>query len=110
MTSNNLEAIKLLKEALQYDVDIFDKDGQYRVKMAIELLQADEVQGISDYRDCRTCQQDSTLCFLLHQAKEPTKETKLSNLREKFEVWHAHDLLPNFTDLVDLIDALEEEY
>lgn len=112
MTSNNLEAIKLLAEAYGR-MDIFRYESKL-VKKALSLLQADEVQG-----ECRCIKainhaEICSNCVVATRYPKPTKETKLDRLalfRTMLKLRSEHDQFIMVDDIANLIDILlEEEY
>jgi len=102
MTSNNLEAIELLKTCAERLQDQgFSSHGNTvsELNKAIELLQADEVQNTPSLRCCEIDDDKST------------KETKLKGLKAYFEHNFKTNIEVDANDIVQLIDILlEEEY
>lgn len=116
MTSNNLEAIELVKEhRLNYRLA---SPEWIALEEVIELLQADEVK---DNPVCYLCKQtletgerriEDEQYGIRHQfgcptPPKPTKETKLGAFKEELMARKSYF---DITDLVELIDILEEEY
>lgn len=106
MTSNNLEAIELLKTCVERLQDQgFSSHGNTvsELNKAIDLLQADEAQ------DKPTCHCTSITKHSNYEPcpPKPTKETKLQDLKTRINEGNIKSwrLALNM-----LIDALEEEY
>lgn len=97
MTSNNLEAIELLRS-----VKFSDYETSKKIVAAIDLLQADEVK--------EECTNDFK-CPVHNARPRPTKETKLRDLRGAFDKGEVAGANVSFRHLVNILDILlEEEY
>lgn len=108
MTSNNLEAIELLKTCVERLQDQgFSSHGNTvsELNKAIDLLQADE--DIEVKEEDKPC--NNEYCLNCLTPKKPTKETKQSKLMKlKYRVTPEVNILASV--VLDLIDLLEEEY
>jgi len=113
MTSNNLEAIELLKSSIErLQEQGFSNYGNTvsELNEAIELLQAGEVE--EEHCICQECKPGYTLRKDMEYSITPpvsTKETKQSKLMKlKYRVTPEVNILASV--VLDLIDLLEEEY
>lgn len=104
MTSNNLEAIELLKKLKDSIYITTDKD----LDEVIELLQADEdieVQTVKATEMFDVSQ--NTVKEMVKKFPKPTKETKLRELRNNIK-YSDYIYRSDFQKLIEIL--LEEEY
>ena len=110
MTSNNKEAIELLKTCVErLQEQGFSSHGNTvsELNKAIDLLQADEDIEVKEHA-CLCKEDNCPNCELIGcKHKKPTKETKLQDLKTRINEGNIKSwrLALNM-----LIDALEEEY